>query len=139
MELKVKRRYKGEKYTIGDFFIDGVKICDTLEDTDRGLKQTDSIEHIKSVKIYGETAIPTGRYKVIINKSPKFGRDLPRLIDVPGYEGILIHAGNTAKDTYGCILPGFNTLVGKVTHSRHCESEIISRIKNESEIWITIE
>lgn len=64
-----------------------------------------------------QTAIPTGNYKIIVNLSPKFKRNLPRLIDVPGFDGILIHRGNTDKDTSGCILIGENKVVGKVINS----------------------
>lgn len=98
-------------------YIDNVYFCDTLEDKDRGLKQSDSIDSIKSKKVHGETAIPTGIYKVIVGPSPKFKRNLPRLIDVPGFDGILIHRGNTNKDTAGCILVGKNRVVGKVIDS----------------------
>ena len=109
MEILVKRIAKKPKYTIGKLYIDEQYICDTLEDTDRGLNQNMSLEEIKKKKVYGETAIPAGTYKVDMNTiSPKFksrtwakpyGGKLPRLIAVPGYEGVLIHVGNRAEDT----------------------------------------
>jgi hypothetical protein len=127
MEIKVKRRYKGTTYTIGSLYINGVYFCDTLEDIDRGLKQTDTLDYIKSKKVYGETAIPTGTYNITLNVvSPKFkdrswakfcNGKLPRLINVPGFEGVLIHVGNTQTDTLGCILVGENKVKGKVINS----------------------
>ena len=132
LTLKIHRRFKGPDYTIGDLYINGVKFCNTLEDADRGLKKCDPISVIKSKKKYGETAIPTGTYHIIVNKSPKFGRDLPRLLEVPGFDGILIHAGNTAKDTLGCILVGENKAKGKVLNSTPYEVELVKRIKAAS-------
>ena len=127
MEILVKRIAKKSKYTIGKMYIDGQYICDTLEDADRGLNQNMSLEEIKNKKVYGETAVPTGTYKVDMNTvSPKFksrtwakpyGGKLPRLVLVPGYDGVLIHPGNKAEDTLGCILVGENKAVGQVLNS----------------------
>lgn len=127
MELKIDRRYKGPKYTIGSLYVDGSYFCDTLEDTDRGIDSSMSPADITKKKIYGKTAIPTGTYKVNLNVvSPKFkdrswakpyGGKVPRLMNVPGFEGVLIHPGNTDSDTSGCILIGRNTIVGRVTDS----------------------
>lgn len=94
MRLLLKRRFKGDGYTIGSLYVNGEKFCDTLEDRVRDLAGGES-------KVPGETAIPEGRYRVIVNRSPKFGRDLPRLLDVPQFEGVLIHRGNTAEDSAG--------------------------------------
>lgn len=90
MNLLVDRIFLGDSYTIGKLYIDGEYLCDTLEDTVRDLK------HDGSGKVYGETAIPAGVYAVIVNRSPKFRRMLPRLLNVPFFDGILIHAGNYA-------------------------------------------
>lgn len=127
MELRLNRRYKGPKYTIGNLYIDDIYFCDTLEDVDRGITSSTSLEYISRKKVYGQTAIPTGTYKVNLNVvSPKFkdrswakpyGGKVPRLMNVPGFEGVLIHPGNTDSDTSGCILVGKNTVVGKVTES----------------------
>lgn len=127
MELRLNRRYKGPKYTIGNLYIDDIYFCDTLEDIDRGITSSTSLEDISRKKVYGQTAIPTGTYKVNLNVvSPKFkdrswakpyGGKVPRLINVPGFEGVLIHPGNTDSDTSGCILVGKNTVVGKVMES----------------------
>lgn len=87
MELLVQRIAKKSDYTVGRLFVDGKYLCDVLEDKVRE----------PGVKVPGETAIPAGRYRVIVAMSPKFKRELPRLLDVPGFEGILIHAGNYAN------------------------------------------
>ena len=142
MKLLVDRFYKGPKYTIGRLYIDGQYVCDTLEDKDRKLTQTMSLEEIKKKKVYGQTAIPTGTYNVIVNNSPKFKRNLPRLLNVPGYDGILIHRGNTHADSAGCILVGENKLVGKVINSTKYEkliTELLTAAQNRNEeIIITI-
>ena len=127
MKLKVDRRYKGTEYTIGRLYVNGSYFCDTLEDTDRGVNSIMSPSDITKKKIEGKTAIPTGTYNVDMNTvSPKFkdrswakpyGGKIPRLLVVPGFDGVLIHPGNTASDTSGCILIGKNTTVGRVTDS----------------------
>ena len=129
LELLLDRKYRKETYTIGDLYVDGEWFCNTLEDKDRGLSQTMPLEEIKENKVYGETAIPTGRYEVRMDVvSPKyngvkwykdnFGGRMPRLESVKGFSGILIHSGNTALDSYGCILVGMNKAKGKVLDSR---------------------
>lgn len=153
MELKVKRKAKRETYVIGDLSIDEVFFSNTLEDTDRGLTSDMSDEQIKEIKQKGITAIPTGRYKVVMNvQSPKFSKYkqyefckgyLPRLVDVPGYEGVLIHIGNYPKDTDGCILVGKNTVKGAVIESTATFKKLYDILKNADEagedIYITIE
>lgn len=135
MKLKVERRWKKATYTIGRFYIDGVYYCNTLEDRDRGLKQTDSLTYIKARKVAGETAIPTGTYIVSMNTtSPKYAGvpfywnfckgKMPRLLAVPGFDGILIHPGTDALDTRGCILVGKNTKVGKLTQSKETWKQV---------------
>jgi hypothetical protein len=125
MKLKLQRRYRGVDYTIGSLYIDGEYFCDTLEDTDRGLTQTMSPEEIRRIKVPHETAIPTGIYKVIVNLSPAKRRMLPRLPDVPGFSGILIHRGNTKSDSSGCILVGENKVKGKVINSTPYEKRLV--------------
>lgn len=143
MEILVKRIAKRPTYTIGKMFINNKYFSDTLEDTERGLTQNTPLSIIKSKKVANSTAIPTGRYKVIINRSPKFNRNLPRLLNVPGFDGILIHRGNTDKDTAGCILIGENKVVGKVINSTSYEVklvDILTKAQNNKEpITITIE
>lgn len=120
MKLELKRIFKGETYTIGKLYIDGIYFCDTLEDVVRDIKTNDD-------KIYAKTAIPEGEYDIDMGTiSPKYsirksyqwcrGR-LPRLKNVPFFEGILIHSGNTAEDSAGCILVGQNKVKGKVINS----------------------
>lgn len=127
MEITLKRIAKKPLYTIGRLYIDGVYFCDTIEDKDRGLSQTMPIEKIKEIKVYRETAIPTGKYTVAMGtRSPKFsnyanyrfteGR-LPRLLSVPGYSGILIHAGSNQNSSAGCLIVGENKIVGRVINS----------------------
>ncbi|MDR1338732.1 MAG: DUF5675 family protein [Prevotellaceae bacterium] len=136
MKLTLQRRFRGEDYTIGSLYVNGEYFCDTLEDTDRGLSQSMSLDEIKRIKILHETAIPTGEYKVIVNLSPAKKRMLPRLLDVPGFSGILIHRGNTKRDTSGCILVGENKVKGKVINSIGYEKwlvEILSEAQEEGE------
>ena len=127
MEITVIRKYKLPSYTIGKLYIDGEYLCDTIEDKDRNLYQGMDLKLIKQKKVYGETAIPYGRYKVTLKvQSPKFAATkqyekcqgyIPRLEKVPGFEGILVHIGNYAKDSYGCILLGENKVKGAVVNS----------------------
>lgn len=131
MEIRVDRKFKGPEYTIGKMYLDGVYFCDTLEDPVRDLKSAKD-------KVYGDTAIPAGTYKVILNMSPRFKRVLPRLLDVPYFEGVLIHRGNTAKDTHGCILVGENKVKGKVINSAGYETMLVKRLTGEDNIKITI-
>ena len=136
MNITIKRIFKGDKYTIGRLCVNGIYECDTLEDTDRGLTQSMPLTEIQSKKLYGETAIPTGTYEIDMNTvSPKFkdrswakfcGGKLPRLIDVPGYSGVLIHVGNKPVDTLGCILVGDNKIKGQVINSTSTFQELYS-------------
>lgn len=143
LELKVKRRWFAEDYTIGTFFADGERICDTIEDKNRDLNCDGDLNDKGEGKVYGETAIPFGRYEVILNVSPKFKRKLPRLLNVKHFEGILIHRGNTAKDTHGCIIVGENKVKGKVINSTFYEKKIVdiceAAINSGKKIFITIE
>lgn len=153
MNITIKRIFKGDKYTIGKLYVNGIYECDTLEDTDRGLTEDSPLSEIQSKKVYGETAIPTGTYKIDMNTvSPKFkdrswakfcGGKLPRLIDVPGYSGVLIHVGNKPADTLGCLLVGDNKIKGQVINSTSTFQELYSlmlkaKVAGE-EITVTIE
>lgn len=104
MLIEIKRKTFTDRSTTGDLFLDGVFFCHTLEDKVRIDDPLTSID--ESVKIPHKTAISTGTYKLIMNFSPKFGCIMPRLLDVPGFTGILIHRGNSPNDTWGCILVG---------------------------------
>ena len=136
MEIKVKRIAKNPEYTIGKLYLNGEYFCDTLEDTDRGLKDSDSLSDITMKKVKGETAIPTGTYMIEITYSPKFNRDLPLLKYVKGFEGIRIHSGNDKKDTEGCILVGFNKEKGKVLDSRKTLDKLMSQLTSNTTITI---
>lgn len=152
MELKLERIFKGDTYTIGKLYINNEYFCDTLEDKDRGLTSDMSLDEIKSIKIKGVTAIPTGTYSITLDvQSPKFSTYkqyafcngyLPRLIDVPGYEGVLIHIGNTDSDSDGCVLVGKNTVKGMVTNSTETFKKLYPILKeasdNNESITITI-
>ncbi len=139
MELRVKRRFKGEAYTIGSLYVDGVYFCDTLEDKVRDINNDGDLLDAGEQKVYGETAIPVGVFEVKMVRSPRFKRILPRLIDVPHFEGVLIHAGNDAGDSAGCILLGENKIKGKVVNSRVYENKLVALLQNETDIKITIE
>lgn len=145
MNLELKRIFKGKDYTIGRLFIDGEYFCDTLEDPVRQLDSADD-------KIYSETAIPAGKYKVSMSiVSPKYsirksynwcGGRLPRLLDVPFFEGILIHSGNTPDHTAGCILVGENKIKGQVINSMNTLKNLWVKLNVADEvgeeIWIDI-
>lgn len=102
MNLELKRRLYDPNFTIGSLYVDGTFFCDTLEDCVREVEN----KPVGDWKIYGKTAIPSGRYDIVIDYSNRFKKHLPRLLDVSGFEGIRIHAGNTQHDTHGCILVG---------------------------------
>ena len=138
MEILVKRIAKKETYTIGKMYIDGKYFCDTLEDKDRGLSQSMTEEEIRKRKVYGLTAIPTGAYKVIVNYSERFGKQMPLLLDVKGYAGVRIHSGNTPADTLGCILVGRNTAKGMVTESRKTFLRLMETLKRNNEVVLRI-
>ena len=148
-KLLVKRIFKGDTYTIGKLYLNGVYFCDTVEDTDKGLSSKMTLDEINKKKIYGKTAIPTGIYKVVTNVvSPKFanyswakpyGGKLPRLINVPGYEGVLIHVGNKAEDTSGCLLVGENKVKGQVINSTVTFNKLMNALKDGGDIELTIE
>ena len=147
--MELKRIARRETYTIGRLYIDGVWFCDTLEDTDRGLRQDMPLPVLRAKKRKGVTAIPTGRYRVTLGvKSPKYSTRkqyefcqgyVPRLINVPCYDGILIHIGNYPKDTEGCILVGKNTKVGAVLESAKTFRELYAILKDAKDsIYITV-
>ena len=145
MNLELKRIFKGKDYTMGRLFIDGKYFCDTLEDP---VRQLDSVDD----KIYSKTAIPAGKYKISMSiVSPKYsirksynwcGGRLPRLLDVPFFEGILIHSGNTPDHTAGCILVGENKIKGQVINSMNTLKNLWVKLNVADEvgeeIWIDI-
>ena len=128
MKIKVIRETKNDICTIGSLFINGEFFCYTLEDKDRGLKQTDSLLFINAKKIFGLTAIPSGTYKLIVNQSPKFKRMLPRILDIKGFDGVLLHRGNSASDSLGCILIGYKKGENSIFESTKAESDLVNRL-----------
>ena len=128
MRLKLIRSYNNDKYCIGHLYIDGLYFCDTLEDADRGLDSSMPLKQLQAIKVKSKTAIPTGVYAVTLNTvSPKYSKKqffnklckgkMPRLLNVPAYDGILIHTGNSATDTDGCLLVGLNKVKGGLIKS----------------------
>lgn len=155
MELLLKRIALKPNYTIGKLYVDGVYVCDTLEDTVRDLNKNGRFDNGEE-KVYGKTAIPYGTYSITMNvKSPKFSNFsryswakkydgyLPRLEKVPNFDGVLIHVGCTHEATSGCVLVGQNKAVGKVLYSVATFNELMDKYlvpaKNRNEsITITI-
>ena len=126
MEIKIKRLHRTEHSTIGELSIDGVFECFTLEDKER------------EVKIKGETAISKGNYKVIINRSNRFKRLLPLLLNVPNFEGVRIHSGNSNHDTEGCILVGRTRSQDFIGQSRKAFDRLFKKMQKAENITITI-
>lgn len=153
MELRVLRKWKKSDYTIGQLFVNGVKFSETVEDKDRGLSDTMTEAEVKSKKVYGETAIPTGTYELKLTWSNKFhdrawckkyGGRCPQIMNVKGFQGIRIHPFNTAKDSLGCIACGENTKKGMVLNStayflKLMDSHILPALNKGEKITITIE
>ena len=139
MKLTLRRIAFRDTYTIGKLYIDVVYFSDVIEDTDRGLDDTMSVEDILKLKVKGETAIPTGIYEVTITYSPKYKRLMPLINNVKGYSGIRIHSGNTAKDTEGCLIVGKNTKVGMVTDSRITYNALFKRLQQAKNQKIIID
>lgn len=128
MKLKVIREIKTDISTIGSLYLNGEFFCYTLEDKDRGLKQSDSLLFINAKKIFGLTAIPSGTYKLIVNQSPKFKRMLPRILDIKGFDGVLMHRGNTSDHSLGCILVGYKKGENSIFESTKAETDLINRL-----------
>lgn len=156
MEITLKRIARRPTYTIGRLYIDGKYFCDCVEDKDRDLNHNGRFDN-GEVKVYAQTAIPNGRYRVTMAvQSPKFSHRaeynwwrvngrygyLPRLLDVPHFEGILIHAGSSARSSAGCIIVGRNTIIGQVTDSMATCKKLYPILKAAADrgeqIWITV-
>jgi len=127
MLINIKRLYKGDNSVIGELTIDGVFECFTLEDIER------------PIKIKGETAIPKGEYKVIINQSNRFKKLLPLLLNVPGFEGVRIHPGNTNHDTEGCILVGQTRHKEFIGQSRKAFEKLFKKMQSAKNITLIIQ
>jgi hypothetical protein len=138
MKIKVVRETFTDKSTIGSLYLNDVFFCYTLEDKDRGLDQSQSVFTIQVKKLFGITAIPYGKYPLIVNKSPKFGRLLPRLQGIKGFDGVLIHRGNSAEHSHGCILVGYKKGTDCIMESTKAEADLITILQRESTHTIEI-
>lgn len=158
MKITIDRKYKKSTYTISNMYIDGKWFCNTVEDTDRDLSNTMSLSYIRKVKDVNKngktddcvTAIPRGTYKVTLDVvSPKFSKKpyykkfcngkVPRLLNVPGFDGILIHCGSSAKSSAGCIIVGYNKVKGGVTQSEEVFEALYKELqKDKDNLYITI-
>ena len=139
MKLTLKRIALRSTYTIGRLYVDGNYFCDTLEDTVRDLNKNGKFDNGEK-KVYGKTAIPYGTYEIKWTYSPRFKKYTPQLMNVPSFEGIRIHSGNTSADTEGCLILGENKQVGKVLNSRATINKFYPIIKKAcSEGKVTIE
>ena len=130
MKITIKTIYKGD-YTIGKLYLNDIYFCDTLEDPIRDLNNDGDLHDIGEKKIWGDTAIPKGIYTVILSYSPKFKKILPRLLNVPNFDGILIHGGRlitTKIDTHGCILVGENKVKGQLINSKETIKNLIIKL-----------
>lgn len=140
----MNRIFKGSKYTIGNLYINDKFFCNTLEDPVRKLPKECPYTSKGEIcqceeKINGQTAIPAGKYKVVLSYSNRFNKVLPELLNVPHFKGIRIHSGNTEEDTEGCILVGENSVKGQVINSRIIYtklSKILEKDKSDIEIEI---
>ena len=139
MKLTLKRIALRSTYTIGRLYVDGNYFCDTLEDTVRDLNKNGKFDNGEK-KVYAKTAIPYGTYEIKWTYSPRFKKYTPQLMNVPSFEGIRIHAGNTSADTEGCLILGENKQVGKVLNSRVTINKFYTIIKKAcSKGKVTIE
>lgn len=132
MKLELKRVALQSNYTIGKLYINGNYFCDTIEDKVRDLNKNGKFDDGLE-KVQDQTAIPYGTYQVIVNYSPKFKRELPRLLNVPYFSGILIHNGRTQDNSSGCIIVGKNTIVGQVTDSTNYMNMLTATLKKAQE------
>ena len=128
MNLTLKRLNLTPNYTEGELYVNGVYFCKTLEDTNRDLNKNGQFDNNEK-KVYGETCIPYGKYKVILSYSPKFKRELPEILEVPDFQGIRIHRGNKIADTLGCILCGEKVKNGYLSNSTPYEIKLVELFK----------
>lgn len=138
LHILITRNWRKTDYTVGRLYVNGTQLCNSIEDTDRRLFQGQPLSEILKIKVKGQTAIPTGTYRIRVTESPKFKRPLIEVVDVPGFSGIRIHALNTAEQSEGCIGPGLNTAPGRVTDSRKYENILTDMVAKESEAYLTI-
>lgn len=144
MELTLTRKARSSESTISQLRVNGVFECFMLEDVDRGLDQSMSAQFIATRKVPARTAIPTGRYQVVITLSKRFGVKMPLILDVKGFSGIRIHAGNHAGNTEGCPLTGTyskqkpNWVSDSKTAYVKLFAKILAALARKEQVWITI-
>lgn len=142
MELQLKREIFTDESTIGSLTIDGKFECYILEDKDRGINNTLTLEQIMRVKVYGKTCIPYGRYEIDWTMSARFKKMMPILLNVVGWSGIRIHSGNSEVDSLGCLLCGTRKLSNRITESTIATNKLYAKIesakKQGQRIFITI-
>lgn len=129
MKLLLKRQVKTKDFTLGELFIDGASFCYTVED----------MERMPNEKVFGKTAIPKGTYNVIINMSNRFKKEMPLLLNVPNFQGVRIHSGNTAEDTEGCIIVGMTRTLSGVAMSRIAYAKLMEKLRLANDITIEIQ
>lgn len=137
MKLKLIRTWYADTFTIGKLYIDGVYFADTLEDKNRDVDKN-GIFNNGEKKVYGKTCIPFGTYKVILSMSSKFKKILPLLLNVPQFDGIRIHSGNTDEDSSGCILVGINDTKGRISKSTITFNSLMTKLSKADNITIEI-
>ena len=137
MKLKLIRTWYADTYTIGKLYIDGVYFADTLEDKNRDVDKNGVFNNGEK-KVYGKTCIPFGTYKVILSMSSKFKKILPLLLNVPQFDGIRIHSGNTDEDSSGCILVGINDIKGRISKSTITFNSLMTKLSKADNITIEI-
>ena len=128
MNLTLKRLNLTPNYTEGELYVNGVYFCKTLEDTNRDLNKNGQFDNSEK-KVYGETCIPYGKYKIILSYSPKFKRELPEILVVPNFQGIRVHRGNKISDTLGCVLCGEKVKNGYLSNSTPYEIKLVELFK----------
>jgi hypothetical protein len=138
MKLELKRVALRDTYTIGKLYIDGVYFCDTLEDHVRDMNKDGDLNDSGETKVFGETAVPYGKFKVIMNMSNRFKRVMPLILDVPHFAGIRIHSGSKAEHSHGCILVGINDIKGRLSQSKKYETELYIKLSTAKDISIEI-
>ena len=129
MNLLLKRQVKTKDFTLGELFVNGISFCQTVED----------MERMPNEKVYGKTAIPKGTYKMIVNMSNRFKKEMPLLLDVKNFEGVRIHSGNSAEDSSGCIIIGMTRTLNGVALSRIAFTKLMDKLKGQHDLVITIE
>ena len=129
MDLTLNRKKYTTKSTIGDLLVNGKKLCDVLEDVVRDKNKDGDLDDAGEEKVFGKTAIPSGKYEIIISFSNRFQKQMPLLLNVKGFEGIRMHSGNQAEDTEGCLILGSANAVDWVSNSKIAYDALMKELK----------